>query len=90
MDNSSDSINRVKVKINGEYYYLKGTAPAEHIEKLAAYVDEKVTFVGENYPRLSTVNVTILAALLITEDLFQLKQEYEEFLDTFDAKRKDL
>lgn len=85
----SEEINRVKVRINGDYYYLKGTAPAEHIERLAAFVDKKVTRLSEDNPHLSTVNVTVLAALLIAEDLFQLRQEYEEFLNTFDAEGKD-
>lgn len=86
MNKSSDGLNRVKVKINGHYYYLKGTAPPEHIEKLAAYVDDKVTYVKDNNPHLSTVNTTILAALLIAEDLFQVKEEFEEFIETFDVE----
>jgi hypothetical protein len=37
MPNESKSINRVKVSINGEDYYVKGTVPTEYIKQVARY-----------------------------------------------------
>jgi cell division protein ZapA len=41
---------------------------------------------SQNYPDLSRTKIAVLAALNITDELLRLKQEYEEFLTTFDEK----
>jgi cell division protein ZapA len=82
------SINRVKVRINGEDYYVKGTVSTEYIKKVARYVDRKMSDLSQNYPDLSRTRIAVLAALNITDELLRLKQEYEEFLTTFDDELK--
>ena len=84
MPSEAKSINRVKVRINGEDYYVKGTVPTEYIKQVADYVDRKMSDLSQNYPDLSRTRIAVLAALNITDELLRLKQEYEEFLTTFD------
>ena len=88
MPSETKSINRVKVRINGEDYYVKGTVPTEYIKKVANYVDRKMSDLSQNYPDLSRTRIAVLAALNITDELLRLKQEYEEFLTTFDDESK--
>ena len=88
MSNEAKPINRVKVRINGEDYYIKGTVPVEYIKQVANYVDCKMFDLSQNYSDLSRTRTAVLAAINITDELFRLKQEYEEFLTTFDDKTK--
>lgn len=83
LDNEAKTINRVKVTINGEDYYIKGQASEEYIKQVAKYVDRKMYELERKYPNLSQAKLAVLAALNITDDLFKLRQEYEEFLNTF-------
>lgn len=72
--------HRVKVTINGEEYYIKGSITPEHIKMIADYVDKKMLKLAEMNPYLSTSKVAVLTALNITDELFKISQEYEDFL----------
>ncbi|AEE90866.1 Cell division protein ZapA [Tepidanaerobacter acetatoxydans Re1] len=89
MPNEAKPLNRVKVNINGEDYYLRGTASVDYIKKVAQYVDREMFNLSKDYPNLSRTRIAVLAALNITDELFKLKQEYEEFLATFGDEAKD-
>jgi cell division protein ZapA len=41
---------------------------------------------SRNHSELSRTKLAVLAALNITDELFRLKKEYEEFLSAFDEK----
>ena len=88
MPDKVNSINRVKVRINGEDYYIKGSVPVEYIQQVAHYVDMKMSNLSQNHSELSRTKMAVLAALNITDELLTLKKEYEEFLNTFDEKSK--
>lgn len=89
MPSEVKSINRVKVRINGEDYYIRGTVSTEYIKQVADYVDKKMSDLSRNYSDLSRTRIAVLTALNITDELFRLKDEYEEFLTTFDVESKD-
>lgn len=65
----------LKVNIYGQEFPLKGKDP-DFIQKVAAYVDEKMMEVGANMPGTTTIEkVAIIAALNIAGELYQLKQD---------------
>jgi cell division protein ZapA len=41
------------------------------------------------HPNLSRSKLAVLTAINITDELFKLRQEYEEFLITFDGSAKE-
>lgn len=88
MQRGSKPINRVKVQIYGEDYYIKGSAPSEYIKQVAAYVDQKIADLSQGHANLSTTKIAVLAALNITDELFKLNKEYEEFLSLLDSETK--
>ncbi len=88
MSSGAKPINRVKVKINGEDYYIKGTVSEEYIKQVAQYVDRKMYNLEKNNPKLSRTHLAVLTAINITDELFKLKQEYDEFLTAFDRDTK--
>ncbi|NLZ54876.1 MAG: cell division protein ZapA [Thermoanaerobacteraceae bacterium] len=89
MSDKTKPINRVKVKINGEDYYIKGTVSEEYIKQVAQYVDKTINELEKKYSNLSRTRMAVLAALNITDELFRLKQEHDEFLATFGSDAKD-
>jgi len=88
MSNETKAINRVKVKINGEDYYIKGTVSEEYIRQVARYVDKKMHDLEQNCSKLNRTQLAVLAAINITDELFKLKQEYDELLTAFDSETK--
>lgn len=88
MKSRSEQINRVKVKIDGEDYCIKGAVPEEHIKRTASFVNKKIVDLSESHPYLSRNKIAVLAALNIADELFRLNEEYEELLQLLDAETK--
>jgi cell division protein ZapA len=86
MEKAPEKINRIKVNINGEDYYIKGAVPDEYIRQVASYVDKKMTDLSRSHPHLNAARIAVLAALNITDELFKLKQEYDEFLNMLESE----
>ncbi|MCR4432058.1 MAG: cell division protein ZapA [Tepidanaerobacteraceae bacterium] len=86
MENAPEKIKRIKVKINGEDYYIKGTGSEEYIRGVASYVDKKMIDLSRSHKNLSAARIAVLAALNITDELFKLKQEYDEFLHMLESE----
>ena len=65
----------LKINIYGAEYPIKRDAEtdAEYILKVAEYVDEKMREIEQNVQSKSSLKVAILAALNITDELFQEK-----------------
>lgn len=70
--------NKVVVKIAGQHVHLRSAEGVEYMQNIATYVNESIMQVEEKNPRLSTNNCIILAALNIADELFKLRQQYEE------------
>ncbi len=71
-------MRRTEVKINGEYYLLRGELEGELMHQIADYVDQKMDQVRQANPVVTTSKVAILAALNIAEELFLLKIQKQE------------
>lgn len=68
----------VKVQIYGQMFSLQGELDEVYVQKLAAYVDEKMRAVSDVTPTVDTQKVAILAALAIADELHNLKKERGE------------
>ncbi len=76
----SEQQNRVDVDINGVRYTLKGDTSPENMFKMSRYVDEQIKLVMRRNPRLSLYKAAVLVALNITEELFNLREEYDNLV----------
>ena len=63
--------NLVRVEILGREYVLKSDEEEGRIEKIAAYVNQKIREVSGGPQTVSTLNAAILAALNIADDYFK-------------------
>ncbi|WP_347490787.1 cell division protein ZapA [Desulfoscipio sp. XC116] len=84
----SDEHNRVDVEINGERYTLKGDTTPENMFKMSRYVDERIKQIMRRNPRLSLYKAAILVSLNITEELFDLREEYDNLMHMLEPESK--
>jgi cell division protein ZapA len=71
----------VKVVIGGEEYSVRSEVPAEYTREVAAYLDAALKRVRDSLPMIETHKAAILAALAITDELFQARREDRQIAD---------
>ena len=71
----------VKVLIGGEEYSVRSELPAEYTREVAAYLDAALKRVRDSLPMVETHKAAILAALAITDELFQARREDRQIAD---------
>lgn len=64
----------VRVTIGGEEYAVRSELPAEYTRDVAAYVDAALARVKESLASIPPHKAAILAALAITDELFQARR----------------
>ena len=80
----------VEIKVFGQTYTVKTDAEEDHIHKVARYVNEKMDEVTRNTKSVSSLNVAILTALNIADDLIREKERRLALLHEVEQKSKDL
>jgi cell division protein ZapA len=73
----------VKVQIFGQVYAIRGDLDERYVQKLAAYVDEKMRTIADATSTVDTQKAAVLAALAIADELHTLRKErgeHEELL----------
>ena len=77
----------VKVNILGQDYVVRSAAGQKYLEKVAAYVDEKMEEIkASGIDDSQQLRIAILAAMNITDELFAYKKEKQKFVDKVEAK----
>lgn len=76
----------VEVYILGQKYLIKGDAPEEYIQKLSAFVNDRIREVYNNYPSITPLKASILAAMDIADEFHRLKEEEENIAKNIDEK----
>lgn len=84
----SDDYNILKVNIYGTEYPIKGSADIEYIKKVAQYVDSKMREVNKNISIDSSLKVSILAALNITDELFRVKEVKSDVVSDINTDKR--
>lgn len=75
---TDDRRKSVTVSIAGEEHTIRSTAEPEYTTRCAAYVDQRFHEIKKQVGLLEGHKVAILAALSITDELFQAKDTREE------------
>ena len=73
------SKNVVPVTIGGEVYTVRSELPPEYTREVAAYLDAALSRVHATLPAVEPHKAAILAALAITDELFQSRRGDREF-----------
>jgi len=80
----------VKVSIGGQEYTVRSELPPEYTREVAAYLDSQILRVREMLPTLDAPKVAVLAALAITDELFQARRGDREMAARLAALADDL
>jgi len=70
--------NAVKVTIVGEEYTVRSELDPEYTRQVAAYVDQAIRRVLSAGPMVESHKAAILAALAITDELFEARKGQQE------------
>ncbi len=88
MDNND---NLARVSIFGHEYTVKAPADSTYIKDIAEYVDTKMREVQEGMPDIqSTERIAILAAMNISDELFTINKNSENFTSEVENKVQSL
>lgn len=77
--------NKVEVIIGGNIYSLQGEESNQHIQQVAALINQKLLEIQKNYgtKRLSTSQLYMLSAINIGDEYLKTKEELgEKYLKT--------
>jgi cell division protein ZapA len=80
----------VEIKVFGQTYTVKTDAGEDHIQEVARYVNEKMDDILKKTRSISTLNVAILTALNLADDLLKEKERRMDLLREIEMKSKDL
>ena len=80
----------VEIKVFGQTYTVKTDEEEDYIRKVAQYVNEKMEEVLRKTRSVSTLNVAILTALNIADDLLRERDKREALVREVEVKSKNL
>ncbi len=81
----------IEVEIFGQVFRVAaGDATPAYIQRLASYVDEKMRAIASATKTMPLNRMAILTALNIADDLFKLRDSYEQSARLVDAKTEQL
>jgi cell division protein ZapA len=65
----------VKVQIFGQTYTIRGELDERYVQRLAAYVDGKMSAIADATATVDTQKVAVLAALAIADELHTIRKD---------------
>lgn len=74
---SDQSERIVPVIINGQRYPVRSSLPPSYVGELAAYVDEKMRLAGEANRTNDSVQLAVLTALNLADEIFRYRKDRE-------------
>jgi cell division protein ZapA len=86
----STTKNAVRVFIGGEEFTVRSELSPEYTREVAAYLDVALKRVRDSLPMVESHKAAILAALSITDELFQARRGDREVADRLSAMADDL
>jgi cell division protein ZapA len=86
----SSAKNAVRVTIGGEELTVRSELPPEYTREVAAYLDAALKRVRDSLPSVDVQKAAILAALAITDELFQARRSDRDLANRMTALADDL
>ncbi|MBI5299430.1 MAG: cell division protein ZapA [Deltaproteobacteria bacterium] len=76
----------VQIKIYGKTYVVKRTSKQTDLNELARFVDSKMQELSYGAAKTSTIDLAVLTALNIAQELMELKNEINSNREFVEAK----
>ena len=71
----ADKDTLVHVEIFGQDYAVRGGDDPAYVEKLAAFVDDRMKEISQTSGAVDTLRIAVLAALNVADECFRLREE---------------
>ncbi len=71
--------NYLRFRLDGVEYTLRGDMSQEKMEAIVKVVEDKIAAIRNQAPHYSQVRTATLAALQLSEELLELREEYAAF-----------
>ncbi|NLK98750.1 cell division protein ZapA [Defluviitalea saccharophila] len=84
--------NKIEVIIGGRVYTLVGEESQEYIQRVALYIDRKMSEVrkADSSRKLSTSMIAILTSINVADDLFKMKEALKDAAAEIESLQKQL
>lgn len=82
--------NKVNVRIFGQEYVLAGEKPRDHMIRVAAYVDTKMSEVAAGFKKGSATALAVLSAVNIADEYFSVMDRINESKVTNEQMEGDI
>jgi cell division protein ZapA len=82
--------NLVEIKVFGQTFTVKTDSEESHILEVAQYVNDKIEEILKKTRTVSSLNVAILAALNVADDLLKERERRKALLREVGMKSRDL
>jgi cell division protein ZapA (FtsZ GTPase activity inhibitor) len=69
---------QLKIQMLGSSFSIQSTEPKEHLEEVLLYLNEKIEEVREKNARTEPVQIALLAALNLVDELVRLKKQFQK------------
>lgn len=76
---SENLVQITSVTIYNQTYQIRSSDNSDYVERLAQYVNERMTEVSELTPTVDSLKVAVLAALNIADECFSAKEKINDF-----------
>ena len=80
----------VTVRIGGEDHTIRANVEPEYTKKCAKWVDARITEIRSQLGLIESHKAAILAALSITDEMFQAQAQAEDIQDTSNRRAESL
>ncbi len=80
----------ITVRIAGDEYHIRSNDDPLYVQKVAAYLDEKIREITGPTPGAPSSKVIVLAAMNIADEYFRLKDSYEAETSAVDKTLAEL
>jgi cell division protein ZapA len=74
---SAKSVTATEVEIFGAVYHVRGDKDPERLQELAEMVDRRMREISQQVSTVDTAKIAILAALNLSDELFQCRQQQD-------------
>ena len=74
----ADKDTLVHVEIFGQDYAVRGGDDPGYVEKLAAFVDDRMKEISRTSGAVDSVRIAVLAALNVADECFRLREELSD------------
>ncbi len=81
---------RFDIRVMGRGFSVLSDRGDEYVEGVVKYVNDRAEEMGNTSKDISTVNIAILVALNVADELFKLREEKEEFYSLLESKSEKL